>query len=62
MMAVLIFITGMLISLIGMLMMVSTALPSFGGSRGNEAAVFFSGLATFLVGTALIFYAGTWAA
>lgn len=61
MIAALIFVAGILIALLGALMMISTAMPSFGGRRGNEGAVLVSGFIVFLFGAVLMFYAGTWA-
>jgi hypothetical protein len=60
MIAALIFFVGIVITSIGGLTMIACAMPSFGGSRGNETATFIFGAVLFIVGLVITFYAGTW--
>lgn len=60
MIAALIFFVGIVIACIGALSMASSAMPSFGGPRGNELGVFIAGAVIFVIGLVLVFYAGTW--
>jgi hypothetical protein len=56
--AILLGITGFISVCVGVLAMISTAMPSFGGRRGNETGVFIFGAVLSLAGIASIFCAG----
>lgn len=58
--AILIGSVGIIVTCIGVLFIVSTAMPSFGGRRGNEMGILIFGSILFFAGIALIFYAGSW--
>lgn len=59
MIVALIFVAGLIAVIIGGLTIVSTAMPSFGGRRGNEGAVFIVGCIIVLAGIIAIFFAGS---
>lgn len=59
-MGIIIGIIGVLLVLFGVFAFVASLMPAFGHSRDGEGAARVLGIAAFIAGIGLIFYAGTW--